>query len=246
MEDRKREIRVLIKCFLRTYFIGAAYNTKGLQNLGLLYIIDPGLKFFYGEHSDGYIEARERYLELYNSHPYFLPFLVGYFLFLEARVARGLVSADALAEVKRTSAYTLSAIGDSFFGGALLGLWSLIETLLLLYGFKFYAILFFLCFFFFLQVFRFVIFWQGWKRGLSFFQQLKEINLISWSQRIKMLNAILLIFLWRRICMMSPFPYELLFLIGGGCIGLIVFGVARYGVSKEVVVIVGILLLLFL
>ncbi len=246
MEGKKREVRILIRCFLRTYLIGAAYNTKGLQNLGLLYIMDPGLRFFYRDNTEGYLKARERYLDLYNSHPYFLPFLVGYFLFLEARVAKGLVGSDALAAVKQTSAYTLSAIGDSFFGGSLLVLWALLEALLLLYGMRFYALLLLVFFFLLLQSFRFFIFWKGWKRGLSFFQRLKEINLISWSHRIKILNSILVIFIWRRICMMSPYPHEAMFLIGGAGIGLIAFGVARYGISKELVVILGILFLLFL
>ena len=46
--------------------------------------------------------------------------------------------------------------------------------------------------------------------------------------------------------MMSPYPHEAMFLIGGVGIGLIAFVVAKYGISKELVVVIGILLLLFL
>jgi len=241
----KKEVRVLLRCFFRSYLIGAAYNTKGLQNLGLLYVMEPGLRLFYKDHPRGYMEARKRYLDLYNSHPYFLPFLVGYFLFLESRIAQGLVAPDGLKAVKQTSAYTLSAIGDSFFGGSLFVFWSLVEVLFILYGMHFLVLLWPIIFFVLLQLFRFFLFWRGWKRGLSFLQGLKALDLVSWSHWIKILNAFLLVLIWKRLCLFSPYPHILLFFSGGICLGIMAFVGNRYDRAREFLVIGGIVFLIF-
>ncbi len=231
----KNDLRVLIKCFFRTYLLGSLYNNKGLQNLGLLYIMEPGLRLFYKDKRDKYLEARERYLSHYNSHPYLLPFLVGYFLFLESRIAQEIISPNSLNTIKETSAYTLSAIGDSFFGGSLLTGWALCEVLFLLYGQRLGAVLFFIGSFLLLQLFRFVIFWQGWTRGLLFFQYMKEINLIEWSNRIKMINAILIVWVWTKVSfLLNIYNHAIVFLIGGILIGVFSYLVHKHFISREI------------
>ncbi|WP_459874933.1 PTS system mannose/fructose/sorbose family transporter subunit IID [Desulfothermus naphthae] len=243
----KKELYTLLKCFFRTYFIGCMFNTKGLQNLGLLYIMDPGLRLFYGENQKEYRKARERYLSHYNSHPFFLPLLVGYFLFIESRISQKMISPKALTAIKETSAYTLSAIGDSFFGGSLLVTWAFAEVLLILYGQKFWALLFFIFAFFSLQLFRFIIFWKGWSRGLAFFQWMKNINLIGWANKLKIINGIFLVFIWYRISCLSNYNHLTFFLIGGIVIFISSFLVYKNVISREllIAIIVGGSLLLF-
>ncbi|MFP4391391.1 MAG: PTS system mannose/fructose/sorbose family transporter subunit IID [Desulfohalobiaceae bacterium] len=192
------KLKTLLHCFWRTYLIGANFNTRGLQNLGLVYAMDPGLKKLYSDPGE-LKQARKRYLGLFNSHPYWVPLLVGYFLFLETRIAKGLLPSQSMNKVKNTTAYTLSAIGDSFFGGSVLVLWSLVCCLILLQGWYWWALFwFFLCFLL-LQLFRLVTFWLGWMRGLTFLQQLKGLNLINWGQRVKLLNAGLIVLLWYKV-----------------------------------------------
>ena len=239
-----KELKVLIKCFVRTYFIGSMYNTKGLQNLGLLYIMEPGLQMLYKDSPDKYLEARKRYLSHYNSHPYLLPFLVGYFLFLESRISQGIISPNSLNAIKETSAYTLSAIGDSFFGGSLLVGWALIEILFLLYNLKFQAVAFFFISFLLLQAFRFTIFWKGWNQGLSFFQYMREINLIEWSNRIKMVNAVLLVWIWKRISYSYMSDHFVVFVIGGIVFALLSYLVRKFFVPREVLFIIGLLVII--
>jgi len=239
-----KELKVLIKCFVRTYFIGSMYNTKGLQNLGLLYIMEPGLQMLYKDSPDKYLEARKRYLSHYNSHPYLLPFLVGYFLFLESRISQGIISPNSLNAIKETSAYTLSAIGDSFFGGSLLVGWALIEILFLLYNLKFQAVAFFFISFLLLQAFRFTIFWKGWNQGLSFFQYMREINLIEWSNRIKMVNAVLLVWIWKRISYLYMSDHFVVFVIGGIVFALLSYLVRKFFVPREVLFIIGLLVII--
>ncbi len=240
----KGQLLVLLKCFFRTYFIGSMYNTKGLQNLGLLYIMDPGLKYFYKGSAQGLAEARKRYLGHYNSHPYFLPFLVGYFLFLESKIAKGILPRDSLRTIKATTAYTLSALGDSFWGGSLLILWSFIEIILLINKYITLAFVFFISTFIFVQCFRFFVFWQGFNKGLSFFEVIKNMNLIQWSKRIKIINSILLIFIWQGIAnLVEILPKSLVFIIGGVVIGISSFVVSQHHVLREILVIGGIVLL---
>ncbi len=188
-------LKTLMHCFWRTYFVGANFNTKGLQNVGLAYAMDPGLKDLYQD-PERLKNARQRYLSLFNSHPYWVPLLVGYFLFLESKIAKGLLPSEAMNKVKNTTAYTLSAIGDSFFGGGLLVFWSLICGLFVISGYTWLALLWFALCFFLLQIFRVTTFWLGWLRGLTFLQQLKGLDLINWGQRLKLINSVLIVLLW--------------------------------------------------
>ncbi|MFO8032840.1 MAG: PTS system mannose/fructose/sorbose family transporter subunit IID [Desulfohalobiaceae bacterium] len=225
------KLKTLLHCFWRTYFIGANFNTRGLQNLGLAYAMDPGLKMLYPGPAE-LKQARKRYLSLFNSHPYWVPLLVGYFLFLESRIAKGLLPAQAMNKVKNTTAYTLSAIGDSFFGGSVLVLWSLVCCLVLIQGWYWLALLWFVFCFLLLQAFRLLTFWLGWLRGLTFLQQLKGLNLINWGQRVKVLNAGLIVLLWYNI---YPLSREgPLFLLVTALAGGLVFLVYRRILFREV------------
>jgi PTS system mannose-specific IID component len=206
--------------------------------------MEPGLQMLYKDSPDKYLEARKRYLSHYNSHPYLLPFLVGYFLFLESRISQGIISPNSLNAIKETSAYTLSAIGDSFFGGSLLVGWALIEILFLLYNLKFQAVAFFFISFLLLQAFRFTIFWKGWNQGLSFFQYMREINLIEWSNRIKMVNAVLLVWIWKRISYLYMSDHFVVFVIGGIVFALLSYLVRKFFVPREVLFIIGLLVII--
>jgi PTS system mannose-specific IID component len=228
----KPELKTLMRCFVRTYFIGAAFNTRGLQNIGLAYAMEPGLKAFYTDEKE-LKKARKRHLALYNTHPYWTPLLVGYFLFLEAKTARGLLAPSSLNKVKSTAAYTLSAIGDSFFGGSLLVCWSLIATLLSLTlsawaGLAWLGVSL-VC----LQVFKLSTFWLGWRQGLTFFEKLRRLNLINWGQRIKYVNAGLLLGLW-----LVMYPQELRvvpFFLSSALIGAASLAVLHRFVPRELV-----------
>ena len=224
------KLETLLRCFARTYFIGANFNTKGLQNIGLSYAMDPGLKALYPDPED-LRQARERYLGIYNCHPYWAPLLVGYFLFLELKISRKVISESALEKVKQTATYTLSAIGDSFFSGSFLVFWSLLLVLLLLVGLKQIAVLWFSVCFVLLQLFKIYIFWQGWIRGLTYFQRLKQMNLINWGQRLKYVNAGLLLLIW---VIISPFSRSPLAFVLASCVlGLAVWLLWYRSVARE-------------
>ena len=130
--------------------------------------------------------------------PAVIGLLVGVFLSLEGNIARKTFPPELLASVKDTTVYTLSAIGDSVFGGSLLVFWSLVSCTLVVSGHEMAAALFTLSLFLGLQTFKALTFIAGLREGLKVLQRLKQWDLINWGDRIKMCNGLLLVvLLWR-------------------------------------------------
>jgi PTS system mannose-specific IID component len=187
--------QVMARCFIRCYLVGANFNTRGMQNIGLALAMEPGLEALYPKIKPRQ-QARRRALQHYNTHPFWSPLLTGLFLSLERDISRGILPPAMLQRVKTTTTYTLSALGDSFFGGSLLVLFSLILTLLLLNGWTATAWIWLGVCFLGLQAFKVLTFLGSLREGIAFLNRLKRWNLINWGQRIKLLNAGLLVLLW--------------------------------------------------
>ena len=190
--------RALLKCFLRTYLVGASMNPRGLMSVGLLYAMQPGLWVI---HTDPKAreQALKRYAKHFSSHPFWVPCLVGIFLATEMDIAERKLPPDALEKVKHTTSYTLSAIGDSVFAGSLLIFWALSTSCLLLAGQRVLPLSMGVLFFLGLQIFRVYTFLGGLRRGFSFLGALRRWDLINWGRRIKFVNAALLLWLWSMI-----------------------------------------------
>ncbi|RQD56905.1 MAG: 3-keto-L-gulonate transporter [Desulfonatronovibrio sp. MSAO_Bac4] len=188
-------LKALFKCFLRSYLTAGAFNTRGMQNIGLAYALDPGLKEIYSD-AGKLQKARRRHIKLYNTHPIWNPLLIGLFLSLERKIARDLFPAPSLPKVKSTLVFTLSAIGDSFFSGSLLITWSLISILLLFSGMHHAAIGIGIVFLMGVQIFKVYTFYMGLTQGLVFINNLKKWNLINWGSRLKVFNCLLVLAFW--------------------------------------------------
>jgi len=189
-------VTLLLRSFARAYFVGAAYNPRGLQNIGFTYAIEPGLVAIYGK-GKALRNARLRYARHYNCHPFLTPLLLGVFLRMEFDIARGKLTPQILMSLKDTTANTLSGIGDSFFNGSLLNTWALSMTALLLAGCPLIAAVLTASAFLLLQFFKLASFFMGYSQGISFLFFMKRIDLINWSERLKCINAALLVLsLW--------------------------------------------------
>ena len=184
--------RTLLRCFLRTYLVGSAFNTRGLQNVGIAYAMEPGLAAIYPD-MKARREARRRYIRHYNTHPFWTPLLVGTFLSLETMIARGKAPATMLGTLKDTTTYTLSAIGDSVFGGSFLVFWSLSTISLLMAGMDTAAFFWTLSLFVLLHAFKLFTFIAGVRGGLKVLNMLRSWNLINWGERLKLANAAVLV-----------------------------------------------------
>nr|WP_209280193.1 PTS system mannose/fructose/sorbose family transporter subunit IID [Desulfobaculum xiamenense] len=220
-------------CFVRTLFVGAGFNTRGMQNVGLANAMDPGLRAIYGS-GEQLRRARKRYVGHYNTHPFWTPLLVGIFLGVEMKISRGLLAPESFESLRGTTIYALSAIGDSFFGGSVLVLWSLATFLLWAAGYGWLAVVLGVVCFLALQAFKAYTFFAGFRQGLQFVHTLKRWDLINWGQRVKMLNAALVVLVWV-LAWPEPFLwYEWLaaVLALGGLAGV----VFTAGLSREIIV----------
>lgn len=219
-----------LRSFMRCYMAGAGFNTRGMQNIGLMYAMQPGLRAI---HTDpkALKAAQKRYVKHYQSHPFWLPCLVGIYLNVESSIAQGRFPPKMLSKVKDTTAYTLSALGDSVFGGSLLIFWALLSICLLLAGQEKAALAFGGSMFFGLQAFRAYTFVCAVRQGFKFLEWLKRWDLINWGRRVKYVNAALLVWLWTLIW---PEPYRWWeWLLGVG--GLILIGrFVRMGLASRV------------
>lgn len=191
--------RTLLSIFLRTYFVGATFNTKGMQNVGFYQAMDPGLRVLFGHDPLALKRARARYLRHFNTHSFWTPLLAGIFLSMEEKIAAGLMPANVLSKLRLTTVYTLSAVGDSFFSGSFLIFWSLVAVNLATMGNLWPLVLWMILSLAALQGFKLYTFARGYAQGLSFLQQLKSWDLINWGQRIKMANGVLLALFFVRI-----------------------------------------------
>lgn len=111
---------------------------------------------------------------------------------MERKIALGLLPADVLPKLRSTTVYALSALGDSFFGGSFLVMWSLVGVNMAVAGWYFFLGLWCALCLVSLQAFKAYTFARGYAQGLAFLQRLKSWNLIDCGQRIKMVNGVLL------------------------------------------------------
>lgn len=187
--------RTLAACFLRCYLVGAAYNTRGLQHVGLAYAMEPGLIALYPDPVQR-DRVFTRYLDLYNTHFFWTPLLVGLFLSLEVKIARGVIPAEMLDNVKTTTAFTLSAIGDTFFSASIMGLWGVSAACLVAGGQYVLLAVFAGGLFIAAQVFKAATFKAGYREGFHVLRRLKRWDMVNLGRKVKLANAVLLSLFW--------------------------------------------------
>jgi PTS system mannose-specific IID component len=108
----------LARVFWRCLFLQAAWNRRGMQNLGFAYAIDPALRALYPDAARRE-EALGRHLRFFNCHPYMAASILGGAIHHEERVAAGAEPAAGPLQYKQSLQGPLAAIGDGFFWTAL-------------------------------------------------------------------------------------------------------------------------------
>lgn len=228
---RKIRQATLMRCFLRSYLVAGAYNNRGLQNVGFVHAMDPGLRDLYPKQAD-LQEARGRYLRHYNCHPFWAPLLLGVFLHTETVIAAGRMHSTAFLSFKDTTANTLSALGDSFFGGTMLAGWALLGACLLAMDQPWAFAALTLVLFAGLQLFKLCTYVAGLRYGFSILLGLRRWDLINWADRLKLLNAG---FLLAFLCLLFPPDHApLWWLAMAGGLGVAAWVVGRVHLSRIV------------
>ena len=184
-------ISVALRCLARCGCINAAISTRGMQEIGLLFALEPAIAALYPPGRERR-EALLRHAGHSNTHPYMMPLYLGIALSLETQVAGGSLPAAAVGGVSRTLSTTLSALGDGFFEGAVLPCWSLACVIFVLCGQVWAAIVLTALLVAVMIVFRVGMFFYGLRYGVAALHWLKRLALIDWAGRIKQANAVLL------------------------------------------------------
>ncbi|WP_320171356.1 PTS system mannose/fructose/sorbose family transporter subunit IID [Maridesulfovibrio sp.] len=228
-----------VRSFLRCYFASAGFNTRGLQNVGFSYAMQPGLEAIYDDPAE-LAKARKRYVKHFNSHPFWAPLLVAIFLSVEVQIRDGRFPELLLDKLKNTTSYTLSAIGDSVFSGSGLIFWALATVNLLLAGLHTQAMLLGIGMFVGLQIFKVFTFWSGISKGLGFLDELKRWDLINWGERLKFANGFLVLLIWVQLW---PRPLNVWDWYGGAVVlGGLGWVVTTGKVAREIVAVIVVVL----
>lgn len=176
----------LARCFFRSLFLQAAWNRRGMQNLGFAYAIDPALCALYRADPERRREALGRHLGLFNCHPYAAAAILGGAIYHEERVAGGVEPPSAPLHYKATLQGPLAAIGDGFFWTALRPFFGATAALgALLFGWPAVAIA--------LAVYnaihltlRIAFFKEGYRRGDAIVDVLAELSLPALADRLRL------------------------------------------------------------
>ncbi len=190
--------RTLWRCLMRTWSIGAAMSSHGMQRVGFLHAMDPALKELYSD-ACALQNARRRYLCHVRTHTVMASLLVGFCIALEKSICAGHMPSEHTEKLISTTATTLSAIGDSFFSATVLVCWALLCGLCIAHGSAAWvvgitALLLTLVIFF-----RIYTFYLSVNHGLYVLQSLRKMNLINWAERIKVINALLIVLFFLEI-----------------------------------------------
>ena len=105
----------LIKSFFRLFLLQASWNFERMQNVGVLFVVEPVLRVLYREKD--LQQACQRHLSYFNTHPYMAAPVLGATVALEQMRANGQEGTFSVDDFKRMSMAPYAAIGDAFFWG---------------------------------------------------------------------------------------------------------------------------------
>jgi len=108
-DDRKLTKRDLYKIACRSLFLQASFNYERMQATGWLYSILPALKKIYKDNADELKRAMKSHLEIFNSHPFLVPLILGIIASMEEKGE----NRDTIKRVKSALMSSLGGIGDS-------------------------------------------------------------------------------------------------------------------------------------
>lgn len=114
------------RILLRSLLIQGAWNFKGMQNIGFLYAIAPGLRAIHNSAAD---EAIARHQAFFNTQPYMAPTVMGITLHLEEHEQSQLIP-----KVLPSVSGSLAAVGDTFFWATLKPITALLCLLAVICG----------------------------------------------------------------------------------------------------------------
>jgi PTS system mannose-specific IID component len=174
----------LRRVFWRCLFLQAAWNRRGMQNLGFAYAIDPALRRLYADPARR-TAALRRHLATFNCHPYTATAIVGGAIHHEERVAAGEEPEGAPLAYKQVLQGPLAAVGDGFFWAGLrpfFGALAAVGTLALGWPALVGALLAYNAIHLWL---RWSLFRAGYRSGDAVVERIAALSLPAWASRLR-------------------------------------------------------------
>jgi PTS system mannose-specific IID component len=135
----------LLVLFSRLLLIQASWSFDRMQTAGFAYAIEPAIRKLYPDAGE-YERRMKLHLEYFNTQPYFASFILGAAVRLEQDRAAGTNGDPDIAGLKASLMAPLGALGDSFFWGALRPAAAVAAAAVLITGYWWAPILFFVLF----------------------------------------------------------------------------------------------------
>ena len=179
------------RCLWRSGMLNAGYNAGGLQSLGFLYAMLPGLREIHTGDEE-FAQSCARYSHHFNCHVVWAPFLCGAFLHTERQISSGAINPDMVSMFKETTLNSLSAVGDSFVSGSLMVSTMLFLSCLILLDNPHAVWIFILAWLLCMFLLKFATFYLGLARGFTLLRHIRRLNLINKGDYLKLFNGILL------------------------------------------------------
>ena len=179
----------LRRVFWRCLFLQAAWNRRGMQNLGFAYAIDPALRRLYADPAVRG-EALRRHLGAFSCHPCTAAAILGGAIHHEERVAAGQEPVAAPQQFKQVLQGPFAAVGDGFFGSGLRpfsGALAAVGTLLLGWPALLAALLVYNAVHLWL---RWTLFREGLRAGDGVVARLAALGLPAWAARLRDAGAL--------------------------------------------------------
>ncbi|MEN6621326.1 MAG: PTS system mannose/fructose/sorbose family transporter subunit IID [Smithella sp.] len=184
--------KVLLKIFLRSFFIHAALNFRRMQNLGFAMALIPLIR----EWNLARPEAEKfltRHLQMFNTHPYLSAAIIGSVVNMEEAQDKGSSSSEDTVTIKKILAGPYAAIGDAFFWSALRPFAAILSCVLAYLGYVI-APLAFLIIYTPVHIWvRMTSFFGSYQKGKQGVEFIRSLNLPLIAIRIRWLSLILLI-----------------------------------------------------
>ena len=174
---------ILFKSFFRLFLLQASWNFERMQNVGVLYVIEPALRVLYRDKD--LQDAYQRHLSYFNTHPYMAAPILGATIALEEKKASGQDGVFSVDDFKRMAMAPYAAIGDAFFWG---GVRPLVACLAIFFAYKesLWAPVVFLLLFnlphLWTRLFGFI---RGYQMGISVVEVLQRYRLPDVAIRLK-------------------------------------------------------------
>lgn len=185
---------LLLKIFLRSFFIHTTLNFRRMQNIGFAMTIIP-LVGEWNLTQEGAEKLLNRHLQTFNTHPYFSAAVIGSVISLEEREieSREANSSEDSVAVKKVLAGPYAAIGDNFFWGALRPFAAVISCILACLGCIIAPLVFLLVYtpaHVWVRAAGFLKSYQKGKQGIEF---VRALDLPRIAVKVRWLSLILLI-----------------------------------------------------